>query len=239
MISISSNTVHVWVINTNQLFNTKFSSNPLSGVLGGINAKKIRPNKRSRPSFLREILPFYLDPIDPSQIILAMNNHGKPQLKDRKTVLRFNISHADGTSLCALSNDSEIGVDIEKVTCFPYYLDVASTFLTPEEFRLISGLPQHEQLRMFYKLWSIKESCSKGIGLGQNLDFKFLKIALQNNEEPYQVMDSRKDEFNIWHANRLQIHENYEAFVATKFCPVRIEIFSLNIDYPPCTRVDI
>ena len=178
MISISSNTVHVLVISANQFFNEKFSPNVLSNVHGSIKAKKIRPYKRSRLSFLREILSFYLDHIDPSQIILSMNNHGKPQLTERKTMLRFNISHTDEISLCALSksNCSEIGVDIEKVKYFPYYTDVARTSLTSEEFKLISGLPRHKQLRMFYKLWSIKESCSKGIGLGQNLNFKFLNI---------------------------------------------------------------
>lgn len=239
MISINSDTVHAWVINTNQLFNAKFSANVLSNVHGRISAKKANSNKRSRYSFLREILSLYLDHMDLSEIMLSINSYGKPQLIKCEPTLHFNISHADGISLCVLSNCSEIGADIEKVKYFPYYMDAARTFLTSEEFKLISGLPQHEQLRTFYKLWSIKESCSKGVGLGLNLDFKMLNIVSQNNEKSYQIIDSRKDEFNIWHANRLQIHENYEAFVATKFCPVRIEMFSLNIDYPQCTRVDI
>lgn len=87
----------------------------------------------------------------------------------------FNISHCDGLVACAVSNDLELGVDVEPVAR-KAPLDLAQTYFAPEEIRWLTGLPPAEQPLGFFRLWTLKEAYIKatGLGLAQPLhDFAF------------------------------------------------------------------
>jgi len=87
----------------------------------------------------------------------------------------FNISHCDGLVACAISDDLELGVDVEPVgRKAPLHL--ARTYFAPEEERWLASLPAAEQPLGFFRLWTLKEAYIKatGLGLAQPLhDFAF------------------------------------------------------------------
>lgn len=87
----------------------------------------------------------------------------------------FNISHCDGLVACAISDDLELGVDVEPVAR-KAPLDLAQTYFAPEEVRWLTGLPPSGQPFGFFRLWTLKEAYIKatGLGLAQPLhDFAF------------------------------------------------------------------
>src|ERR1041385_6999949 len=59
--------------------------------------------------FLREIIGRYTN-TRPEQLRFSYGPYGKPALDGR---LRFNMSHSHGLALIALTEDNELGVDVE------------------------------------------------------------------------------------------------------------------------------
>lgn len=95
----------------------------------------------------------------------AFGAQGKPYLPDRPAV-HFSLSHSGELVLCALA-DAEIGCDVE--TPRKVDLALASRFFHPEEAAWLSSLPGKEQEAAFLRLWTLKESYGKALGLGLNL----------------------------------------------------------------------
>lgn len=74
----------------------------------------------------------------------------------------FNISHSGNCVICAISREARIGVDVEKVR--PIDQGAVANTMSRDQRRIIceSGDP----LKMFFRLWTIKESVIKADGRG-------------------------------------------------------------------------
>ncbi len=93
------------------------------------------------------------------EMILSYNSHGKPFFRDYPGVC-FNVSHAGDYVFGAVS-DREIGVDIEKATRqIPELSDHAFTHADRKHIEN-SGDPTET-----IKVWVIRESIAKAMGLG-------------------------------------------------------------------------
>jgi 4'-phosphopantetheinyl transferase len=96
---------------------------------------------------------------------LEQDENGKPYLPNDNHF--FNISHSGTRVLCAVS-DHEIGCDVEKVRAAP--LRVARRYFCSEEYQaLLDCKNEPERDRLFFRLWTLKESFLKAIGLGFRL----------------------------------------------------------------------
>ena len=102
----------------------------------------------------------------------ALGKEGKPYLPERPDV-HFSLSHSGELALCALSA-SEIGCDVE--TPRRCELALAERFFHPEESALLFSLPEGEQEAAFLRLWTLKESYLKAIGLGLALPLNAFRI---------------------------------------------------------------
>lgn len=90
----------------------------------------------------------------------STNEYGKPYISDHKEI-DFSLSHSGSFAMCAVS-DRRIGCDIQ---CVTYARPaVARRFFTVAEYEYIitSADPQSE----FIRLWTLKESYVKALGLG-------------------------------------------------------------------------
>ena len=92
----------------------------------------------------------------------AFGEQGKPYLPERPG-LHFSLSHSGEYVLCALA-DAEIGCDVE--TPRKVDLALASRFFHPEEAARLFSLPERERGTAFLRLWTLKESYIKALGLG-------------------------------------------------------------------------
>lgn len=94
----------------------------------------------------------------PDILRIATDCFGKPHLQTHSGI-QFNISHADGFALIALSTQGEIGIDIEKRHRDVTGLDVH--VLSPME--RVRGIWSSRNL---IELWVVKEAVLKALGFG-------------------------------------------------------------------------
>ena len=115
----------------------------------------------------RRILSRYLA-IAPQQLVFITLEHGKPVLAagvhDRP--LSFNLSHAGGWGLLAVTSGAAVGVDIELIDTQLKFAGIASRFFTRHEQSQLDSYPAVRQRRGFYRLWTRKEALLKMTGCG-------------------------------------------------------------------------
>lgn len=95
--------------------------------------------------------------------------NGKPYLLNEPNVY-FNLSHTKNALLCSISNESEIGVDIEQIKKIDYKL--LDYIAHPAEKQSFKFVHQTNYDLLFYLIWTRKEAYCKrtGIGIRQKLD---------------------------------------------------------------------
>lgn len=119
------------------------------------------------------------------KVLFARNRNNKPILKNDVKDISFNVSHqGDYTVLAGEMKNLKLGVDIMKLEYtggkglseFFRIMDKNFSSSEWEEIRGISAL-ESEQLVMFCRHWTLKESYVKALGVGitvdlQAIDFK-------------------------------------------------------------------
>ena len=108
-----------------------------------------------------------------SDVILG--EYGKPFLPLEGAPF-FSLSHAGDYATIILA-DRPVGIDMEKVHDFKDNL--AERFFLPEEAAAIKNAPnENECLRLFFKMWTMKEAYGKlkGDGLQSGLSFPTFNV---------------------------------------------------------------
>lgn len=123
--------------------------------------------------YLREILAASLG-ISAKKLGFGYSKYGKPHVIGPLSPA-FNVSHAMGLAIYALSDASEIeaiGVDVESFTRKVEIRLVANSFFAPAEVDALFSLPESEQFAAFLRCWTRKEAFikAKGDGLSLGLD---------------------------------------------------------------------
>ncbi len=147
-------------------------------------ATPYRKEKTERYKFIKdknlslgaEMLLFYaLSDIGYNKIPeYIFGKNGKPYLKDRD--IFFNLSHSEEYVLCGISS-SEIGCDIQKIEGFD--LKLSERFFTENEHKKILFAENGNKDRMFYRIWTLKESFIKAKGEGLNIPLDSFEILPQ------------------------------------------------------------
>ena len=101
---------------------------------------------------------------------------GKPALPGGKRC--FNLSHSGEWVLCAIG-ERETGCDIEAIGAANR--KIARRFFCPGEYEYVeSGETEEELSRRFTRLWTLKESYLKNVGLGLRLPLDSFEISLND-----------------------------------------------------------
>jgi 4'-phosphopantetheinyl transferase len=117
---------------------------------------------------LRTILCQYLDVV-PARIEFAYGANGKPTLANTENadqILHFNVSHARGLALYALSYCAPLGVDVEFLRPISDMTQIATSYFSKSESAALSAVPASKQAQAFYKCWTTKEAIIKATGDG-------------------------------------------------------------------------
>ena len=97
-------------------------------------------------------------PIDPSSLIFARNEFGKPDFQDSD--VKFNISHSKGYVACAVSVGEELGVDVEASDIPPERAcKLAERYFCKSDSITVKKAPH-----IFSQIWSEKEARAKFFG---------------------------------------------------------------------------
>ena len=135
-------------------------------------ARFIRPEDQMRFTFahggLRVVLARYVG-VDPASLKFRHSSTGKPallDLQDDLQSLRFNLSHSHGRMLIAVTNNHDVGTDLEQVRNNLDSLKLAERFYTTTEYEWIKSRPASDHAVEFYRLWVAKEALLKAQGTG-------------------------------------------------------------------------
>ncbi|MGQ0585167.1 MAG: 4'-phosphopantetheinyl transferase family protein [Reyranella sp.] len=125
---------------------------------------------------LRSLLGAHLG-LDPHALVFAENAFGKPRLADRPSV-HFSLSHSGDQAVLAVSEQREIGIDIERVRPLDH-LDLARRYFHPNEVAAIGGVKaSDEQLLAFFRIWTLKEATAKAIGKGLSIPLDSFEVSI-------------------------------------------------------------
>ena len=126
------------------------------------------------------------------QINYGFGKVGKPYIKNCDDI-HFNISHSGDYAVCAIS-DCEVGIDIQKIE--KPNLQVAKRFFAKNEYEYIANQPDEKSKSdAFYRIWTLKESFVKAIGVGTNLSFDSFGFDITGEKIRLKQFKSGKEDF--------------------------------------------
>ncbi|MRN57068.1 4'-phosphopantetheinyl transferase family protein [Paenibacillus monticola] len=106
--------------------------------------------------------------VQPSDISFTKNEYGKLFLENQSEPPYFNISHTNEMVVCAVSADSEMGIDVEKTLVAPF--EVMDHVYVSEEIDWVNAQrDMNAKLHAFYMVWTRKEAVMKAVGKGFSL----------------------------------------------------------------------
>ena len=120
---------------------------------------------------LRKLLGRYLD-VPPTQLRFEIHPQGKPTLVDPSVpAFQFNVSHARGMALLAVTVEHALGIDVEWINQKLHVRDIATRYFSSREVAYLSTLPPEQVTQEFYAFWTCKEAYlkMKGKGLSKGL----------------------------------------------------------------------
>lgn len=166
---------------------------------------------------LRAILGRYLA-VEPSQLRFSYSLYGKPSLTRESGGgdLCFNLSHADGLALYAVTRGRQLGIDLECVRAELADKQVAERFFSPREvaeLRTFSGsmLPQ-----AFFNCWTRKEAYIKARGEGLSVPLNQFDVSLAPGEPAALLSSSCDDQAFRWSLVALNPAAGYVAALAVE-----------------------
>jgi len=147
---------------------------------------------------LREMLSSFC--IDHDLSKLRYTKYQKPYFENSD--FNFNISHSGKYVVCAGSNQSKLGVDIEEIKSINI-LDFKEEFHT-EEWAQIKD--SGNNLTTFYEFWTMKEAIIKADGKGLTIPLNDLNLSNNNNRV--------KIDQTVWSLHEIHLDEDYVCHMA-------------------------
>ena len=132
---------------------------------------------------LREILASCLD-APPQSFGFEYSKTGKPRLLcgNGQERLRFNVSHSGGLVLVAVSEQYDVGVDVERVVLRKGMDRIIQRLFSITDQAWLDNSSPEERLRRFLRMWCRREAVLKSIGKGaryttESIDWSAVPVA--------------------------------------------------------------
>lgn len=173
--------------------------------------------------FLSHLLPLvalsYVKKQPSFKTSIYNNSNGKPFFKGSNNPF-FNTSHSGDWVVCAIS-DQPVGIDVEAVT--DINISLFSPYLSFFEQQLFTN--QNDDLLLFYRLWTLKESLLKTTGYGltyplENLCFsEYIKGNLN-----FYIFENKKYSFKEFYK------ENHQFCVCVRDTDIEYKIVEIKLN---------
>ena len=123
-------------------------------------------------------------------LTLVVGSHGKPALATPSR-LHFNLSHSQNVGLVAISEDCELGVDVEQVRPMNDAAAMAGAYFTPAEQAALaacgSTFGDAARDRAFFICWTRKEACLKALGIGLYLATRDFEVGISPTSRTVEI----------------------------------------------------
>jgi 4'-phosphopantetheinyl transferase len=171
---------------------------------------------------LRAILGRYLNR-DPRALRFGSNPYGKPSLAAESggdATLSFNVTHAGGMALYAVTRNRAIGIDLEDIRMDVECDSIAEHFFSPLERRMLRAVPPAQRPEAFFHCWTRKEAYIKARGMGLSLALDHFDVSVTPGE-PAALLETREEgqDSSRWSLHDLPVGEGYVAALAVEGDP--------------------
>lgn len=195
--------VHVWLL-------------PLSGELSAALLAYITPEEKNRTAamqseprkkewlatraLLRACLSHYTG-IAPVDLRFEKTEAGKPVLMNTTSAIAFNLSHGPRWAACAVTDEGDVGVDVDCETRRNRIDDIAAHYFHAQEQAALAAI-QDEQMRRraFFRCWTLKEAYIKAKGETLNgarlQEYAFL---LSVHQQPTTLLNAASGGWQFMH----------------------------------------
>jgi 4'-phosphopantetheinyl transferase len=107
--------------------------------------------------------------------------HGRPEVAEPATALRFNLSHSAGLIVCALAMGREVGVDVEHLARPPVDRKMIRRYFSPAEAADVEAQGPDRWQDRFLVYWTLKEAYLKARGLGVSVPLSEITFELDDD----------------------------------------------------------
>ena len=202
--NIAVNSVHVWYMEFNN--SNVLTQEELFTLLNEEEKNKAKTfvkikdksNYISSHGYLRILLTKYYPQIKPDEWEFSINKYGKPSLSKKYTFnFFFNLSHTDAFMAFIFDTSNACGIDIEEDKGIIINNEMIDLVLSKGEKDLYTKVYKKD---FFYRLWVIKESYVKALGVGlqqpfYKIDFSSVKDIEGNKNLTFIKND---DQFGVY-----------------------------------------
>lgn len=131
---------------------------------------------------------------------MKYTKYNKPYFEDE--IIKFNISHSDQIVVCALSNEYEVGIDIEMIADFDF--DIFKCQMTENEQLAVKQSDSPKDA--FFDYWAQKEAVIKAHGSGLAVPLKSFEILDHMTQIDHQN----------FYLKEVKIDKKYKCYVSLK-----------------------
>jgi 4'-phosphopantetheinyl transferase len=137
--------------------------------------------------------------VTPDEWRFTTNAFGRPEIAAPLVTprLRFSASNTDGLVMCAVVEQRDVGVDVERHRPRAP-LEIAATRFAVAERAALLALPRSEQSRRFVELWTVKEAYIKARGRGMSLALDSFCVHISADTPPRVDIDVSLDDPASW-----------------------------------------
>lgn len=127
---------------------------------------------------LRTLLACYLE-AHPAQLHFEYGPKGKPALSATSAHrLQFNLAHSADLVICAFTQRTRMGVDVEQSRAVDDAEDLSRRFFAAAEHADLMSLPAELRSQAFLACWTRKEAFVKALGDGLSLPLQSFRVSL-------------------------------------------------------------
>jgi len=150
------------------------------------------------------------------QMIFTQSAYGKPKLQGDE--IQFNVSHSGVWTVVAFHSEA-IGIDIEQIAMVD--MELARSIFVNNEYEALCSQPAHERDRMFYMIWTAKESYIKAVGKGLSIPLDSFSVASKQEYSSASFIQSIVSEYGSteystnWYLTQLDLDPDYMLTVCT------------------------
>lgn len=119
----------------------------------------------------------------PEHILFRYGPKGKPALAGRRVPpLHFNLAHCEERVLFAITQNNEVGVDLERVRELPDVESIAENFFSSQECKDLRSVDPSLRAEAFFNCWTRKEAYLKALGDGLSAPLDRCQVTLKPGE---------------------------------------------------------
>jgi 4'-phosphopantetheinyl transferase len=130
---------------------------------------------------VRVLLGRYLSAA-PDRLRFGEGSHGKPELSEPSTAIRFNLSHSNDLAVLAVAGDRDVGVDIEAMRPVPEMDEIAERYFSHQEAIDLMQTAGDARERNFFRIWTRKEAFIKAIGEGLSCPLDSFAVSFASDD---------------------------------------------------------